>query len=189
MKVFIAGPRAITSLAPDVKKRLSAIMKEGLTVLVGDANGVDKAVQKYLDENQYRNVIIYASNGIARNNIGFWPIKSVPVEDGVSGLDFYTRKDMQMAADADYGFMIWNGKSRGTLNDIIHLTKDSKCTLVYLTSRKEFFQLSSLGTVEKFTQACSEEAHMLFQALTATFNEEAFDISPPRLPVMQLSLF
>lgn len=188
MKVFIAGPRAISSLDSEVKKRLSSIMEERLTVLVGDANGVDKAVQKYLNDNQYRNVIVYASNGTARNNIGFWPIKNVPVEKGISGFDFYTRKDIQMAADADYGFMIWNGKSRGTLNDMIALATAGKTTLVYLTLRKEFYQCSSLDFVEQLTTACGSEANSLFQSLVSPAHIKA-DSSSVFSPLDQLSLF
>lgn len=187
MKVFIAGPRAISSLDAEVKKRLSSIMEEGLTILVGDANGVDKAVQKYLDEKQYRNVIVYASNGIARNNIGFWPIENVPVEKGVSGFDYYTRKDAQMASDADYGFMIWNGKSKGTLNNMINLTKEKKHILVYLTSRKEFYHLSSMDTVKKLTKACGDETYALFTTLTKTDDVPIIDSA--QLHVEQLSLF
>lgn len=188
MKVFIAGPRSISSLDVEVKNRLSSIMEEGLTILIGDANGIDRAVQKYLNEKQYRNVIVYASNGIARNNIGFWPIQNVPVEKGVSGFDFYTRKDLQMANDADYGFMIWNGKSKGTLNDMITLAKAGKSALVYLTSRKEFHQFSSIDFVEQLSSAYGSETYTLFRGLMSPDREEdnflssAFDLE-------QLSLF
>lgn len=172
MKVFIAGPRAVSSLDAVVKARLSTIMSKELTILVGDANGIDKAVQTYLNKNQYKNVIVYACNGITRNNIGFWPIKNIPVEKGISGFDFYSRKDAQMAADADCGFMIWNGKSKGTLNDIIALAKAGKMSLVYLTPRKEFHYIKSLDSVERLTFSCGDEAVSLFRALTISTDTE-----------------
>lgn len=34
-----------------------------------------------------------------------------------------------MAKAADYGFMIWNGKSKGTLNNIINLVQYNKNVL------------------------------------------------------------
>lgn len=188
MKVFIAGPRAISALDPDVKERLSSIMLQGLTVLVGDACGVDQAVQKHLHKNAYQNVIVYASNGVARNNVGLWPVRNVAVEKGVSGFDFYVRKDAQMAADADFGFMIWNGKSKGTLNDMINLAKGGKGVLAYLTTRKEFYRFNRLDAVEKLTQACGDEAHALFRTLIGTASD--LTVGPSALPcIEQLSLF
>lgn len=58
MKVFIAGPRKVTKLNQQVKDRLENIKRNNYTVLVGDANGVDKAVQSYFNNVFYNNVIV-----------------------------------------------------------------------------------------------------------------------------------
>ena len=34
---------------------------------------------------------------------------------------YYRAKDLAMVEDADCGFMIWNGESKGTLNNILNL--------------------------------------------------------------------
>lgn len=57
--VFVAGSRALSRLNAQVKERLDNIVKQNFAVLVGDANGADKAVQRYLAERGYRNVVVY----------------------------------------------------------------------------------------------------------------------------------
>lgn len=46
--VFIAGSRQITRLPAEVKSRVETMIDKGFQILVGDANGADKAVQTYL---------------------------------------------------------------------------------------------------------------------------------------------
>jgi putative RNA 2'-phosphotransferase len=105
----------------------------GDEILIGDAFGVDKAVQELLANFHYQNVTIYASDGKARNNVAVWRIVAVPSEVK-SGYDFYKQKDIAMAKDCDHGFMIWDGKSRGTLNNIKCLIENGKACEVYLKS-------------------------------------------------------
>jgi hypothetical protein len=96
MKIFIAGPRAVSKLTPDINNRLHGIFTKGYNILVGDASGVDKAVQHYFSQLGYRNVVIYASNGKARNNLGNWRIEGVSAPDNIKGFDFYAMKDKAM---------------------------------------------------------------------------------------------
>lgn len=187
MKVFVAGPRAITKLNNDVKDRLLSVISKGYTVLVGDANGVDRLTQQYLLEQQYKDVIVYASNGVARNNLGYWPVKSVAVMSGIKGFEFYAYKDRQMAADADYGFMIWNGKSKGTLNNIINLTKASKRVLLYFVPHKKFYCINSSDEAEKLSIACGEGAQALFSTLTSPNKSHKLNTSDH--DIEQLTLF
>ena len=165
MKVFIAGPRAISVLDAAVQVRLNNIYKSNYTVLVGDANGVDKAVQTYYSNLGFGNVIVYACEGKARNNIGSWAIQSVAVPAHIKGFDYYASKDKAMSDDADYGFMIWNGESKGTLSDIINLTKADKKTVVYLTTTKAFYNIENFENLKELVTICGEEAHALFEKL------------------------
>ncbi|MGG3998199.1 hypothetical protein [Anoxybacillus kestanbolensis] len=148
MKVFVAGPRAVSVLNKQVKERLSNIINNNFTVLVGDANGVDKQVQKFLHSVNYRNVKVYATNGRARNNIGQWEVEKVNVEPTKKGFDYYAAKDIEMAKDADYGFMIWNGQSKGTLNNMINLAKLNKKVLVYFIPAKQFYTVKDVGDIQ-----------------------------------------
>lgn len=148
MKVFVAGPRAVSRLNKDVQKRLENIIKNNLTILVGDANGIDKQVQSLCYSLNYHKVKVFASNGKARNNIGKWEVENVKVAPGTRGFNFYAAKDLEMAKNADYGFMIWNGKSRGTLNNIMNLVKLNKTVLVYLIPNHKFFTIKTNHDLE-----------------------------------------
>ena len=121
MKIFIAGARAIIQFDDNINSRLFSIFEKGYDVLVGDATGVDSSVQRFFSDKGYKNVTVFASNGKARNNIGDWHVENISADSRLRGFDFYKQKDIAMANSADYGFMIWNGESKGTLNNIINL--------------------------------------------------------------------
>ena len=165
MKIFIAGPRAISKLDEAVKNRLYGIYKHNYTVLVGDANGVDKAVQQYFLNLKYSDIIVYASNGKARNNLGHWQVESVSVPPDVTGFNFYVAKDNAMADCADYGFMIWNGKSKGTLNNIISLLNGDKKVLVFFDPRKSFFNIGNFEDLEELLRNCGDETKNIYAEL------------------------
>ena len=57
--VFVAGSRALSRLNAQVKERLDNIVKQNFTIMVGDANGADKAVQRHLAERSYQHVVVY----------------------------------------------------------------------------------------------------------------------------------
>ncbi len=168
MKIFIAGPRAITSLDENVEAKLNSIIEKGFEVLVGDANGVDRLVQSFFSKKGYSKVTIYATNGIARNNIGLWVVQNVPVDKSVKGFKFYAAKDEQMSNDADLGFMIWNGISKGTLNNIINLSKQGKQVIVYLTSLKKLLCLDNLESTEKLAYSCGNNTAKAYNDLVKT---------------------
>jgi hypothetical protein len=166
MKVFIGGPRTIRTLHSAVEERLNSIIEKNITVLVGDANGIDKEIQEHLYAANYKAVLVYASNGIARNNVGQWEVRNIPVTSNVTGFAFYAEKDKAMADNADYGFMIWNGKSKGTLNNIINLSRQSKVVLVYFTPHKKFYSINSLNSAMKLINYTDEETRRIFANLT-----------------------
>lgn len=162
MKVFIAGPRAISKLNKRIEERLHNIYSSQMTVIVGDANGIDKAIQEYFFRLGYQNVFVYASQGKARCNIGSWNVENVEVEKKLKGFDFYAAKDIRMAEEADYGFMIWNGKSKGTLNNVINLINRNKKTLIYFTPGNEFYLVKSFVDIESIISQCEGETRSLF---------------------------
>jgi len=165
MKIFIAGPRAISSLNKNFEDRLYGIYEKNYAVLVGDANGVDKAVQKYFWNLNYSNVIIYASNGKVRNNLGQWPVESVQVSAKIKGFDFYAAKDKAMANSADYGFMLWNGESKGTLNNIINLLNENKRVLVFFSPKSSFICIDNFDKLDTLLCSCNDGTRILFDKL------------------------
>lgn len=150
MKVFIAGPRAIKELDNNIRIKINSICDKNYDVLVGDADGIDTSVQKHLQNRAYRNVRIFASKGLARNNIGNWNVENVEVNDDVKGFDFYAQKDLEMAKKADVGFMIWNGKSRGTFNNMINLLKLEKEVVLYYVPTEKFYSFKQIIELEEF---------------------------------------
>jgi hypothetical protein len=138
-KIFIAGSRRLSRLSPDVRRRIDNIVGKAFTVIVGDANGVDKAVQRYLSSRHYANVIVFCMEGGCRNNLGDWPTRAIQaVDPGRRDFAYYSTKDRAMAAEADYGLMLWDGHSRGTLTNIVHLVRQGKPVVVYTASDQSF---------------------------------------------------
>lgn len=141
-KVFIAGSRRLSRLSRDVRRRIDGIVEKGFTVVIGDANGVDKAVQEYLNGKRYENVTVFCMEGRCRNNVGNWPTRAVTAMDA-SRHDFayYSTKDRAMVGEADYGLMLWDGKSKGTLRSIADLVHEQKPVVVYIATEKSFSTL------------------------------------------------
>lgn len=114
------------------------MVDKGFQILVGDANGADKAVQRYLAEKAYRNVLVHCMENHCRNNVGNWPTRQVPAPRDAHGFAYYSVKDRAMAELAEYGLMIWDGKSKGTINNIVTLSRRHKSTVVYIAPSKSF---------------------------------------------------
>ena len=55
-KVFIGGSRRVSRFNAQIRERLDNIMEKGFPIVMGDANGADKAVQQYLHSKHYQNV-------------------------------------------------------------------------------------------------------------------------------------
>ncbi len=154
--VFIGGSRKISRLNSDVRQRLDRIIDKSLNVLVGDANGADKAVQSYLNSKNYNLVEVFCAGKTYRNNIGSWPTRVVPA-DKLRGFDFYAAKDRVMAVEASYGFMIWDGKSVGTLMNVLRLIDREKMVVIYVGPTKEFVDLKSIHDLRCFIDSYASE--------------------------------
>ena len=165
MNIFIAGPREITNLDENIIEKLNCIINKNYNILIGDAKGIDSKVQQFLAEKYYKNVCVYASNGLARNNYGDWKIENVKVNSNVKNFEFYVAKDLEMVKKADYGFMIWNGKSKGTFNNIINLLEQNKEVLLYYTETKKLYNFKNLEEFKKFTNMYTKLTQSLINLL------------------------
>lgn len=163
MKIFIAGAKSIKDINDDVKVKLLSISDKHYDVLVGDCSGVDTAIQRFFLMHQYSKITVFASNGKARNNLGNWPINNVFVEEGIKGFDFYRQKDIAMAKEADFGFMIWDGKSKGTLNNIIELVKQDKQVLIYLVGINKMVLIKDFESLYNLIDKCDSATQSLFR--------------------------
>lgn len=152
--VFFSGSRKISRLNQLVRSRIDNVIKQRFHVVVGDANGADKAMQSYLADQQYDRVTIYCANGSCRNNLGDWEAKAIPVPEGLSGRDYYTQKDLAMAKDADYGFVLWDGKSVGSINNILEMVELGKPVVAFLTPKHQFFTVKDVSDVSNLLKEC-----------------------------------
>lgn len=137
-KVFIGGSRRASRLNAHVHERLDNIMARGFPIIIGDANGADKAVQQYLHSKHYRNVEVFCSGENCRNNIGNWQTRHIPVEADKRSAQFYSAKDRIMAQEATVGLMMWDGKSVGTLLNLFRLLNLNKKAVIYTVQEKMF---------------------------------------------------
>lgn len=125
MKVFVGGSKTIVELTDEAKLAIDELCADEANILIGDCFGADKLIQAYLAERGYRNVTIYVSGDKIRNNVGSFLEKHIAA-NGFMGYEFYKQKDIAMADDADVGFMLWDGKTRGTEQNIIYLKSIGK---------------------------------------------------------------
>ena len=132
MNVFISGSITINKLPKSAINKIDNIINQNITVCIGDAKGADLLVQKYLSKKQYANVIVYFVGNEIRNNVGNWRVKHIETNITKKCRELYTAKDEAMAKDADYGLMIWDGQSKGTLNNINNMKQANKRFFVIL---------------------------------------------------------
>ncbi len=163
--VFFGGSRNLRRLNNEIKNRTDKIITQGFHMLIGDANGADKSMQNYLYEHKYGRVTIYCMGNDCRNNIGSWMIKRVSSDRKTKDFAYFSLKDLRMSEDADYGFMVWDGKSKGTLNNIINLCERNKTTLVYFVPEEKFYTISKFGDVAELLQKCDPERVYQFESL------------------------
>lgn len=171
--VFIGGSRKISRLPAEVIARVDRMIAQDFAIMVGDANGADKAVQGYLASRGYARVEVFCSGDSPRNNVGGWPLRAVAVPRGARGFAFYTQKDRVMADVADYGLMIWDGESVGTLVNVARLARLGKKAVLYDAPRHNFVELRRPEDWALVAARCSPE-------LLARVEAEAADTSAPR---------
>lgn len=139
--VVLGGSRHISKLSDEVQVRLGRIVQQGFRVVVGDANGADKALQKYLADRAYKQVEVYCSGSSPRNNVGHWTCHQVTTKARPGTFEFYAAKDQAMAKEATVGFMLWDGESVGTMLNVWRLMQSQKTSLVYVQSQRDFLQV------------------------------------------------
>ncbi len=190
-KVFIGGSRRVFRLDEPIRMRLDRIVEKGLSIIIGDANGADKAVQQYLNSKNYLNVEVFCSGHVCRNNIGNWKERKVSSTARNKTFDFYAAKDRTMADDATVGFMVWDGKSKGTILNVYRLLKQQKKAVVYNVTEKRFYELEALAHWEEFISHCTGELRSKVEQQAAREDQARGSSSPeslkPRRPARRVN--
>ena len=157
-RVFVGGSRRISQLSDSVRERAHNMIQRGLEILVGDANGADKALQEYFAFQGYLNVFVYCTGLECRNNLGGWEIRRIDCGLKPKGFQYYAAKDFAMSREADYGFMLWDGHSIGTLNNVLNLLERRKQAVVFFAPEQRFLTLKCLHEVEDLLARCETDA-------------------------------
>lgn len=128
------------NLPSGVRKELKKSMKSGDKIIVGDAPGVDRQVQDYLNKKKYKNVEVYGpGNKEVRYNANKkWKTNLVDAPQYKEGTDEWrAQKDIVMSNKATKGLavVIENG-AQATRNNIERLKKSGKDVSVYELSGK-----------------------------------------------------
>ena len=156
--VFIAGSIAISRLQPAVCERIASVVERDMAVIVGDADGADTAIQRVLADHEARSVTVYCSGDEPRNNVGGWPVENIYPDAPPGTRRWFTAKDVAMAEAADYGLMIWDSRSTGTLSNVIELLGQDKTSVVFVNKNKEFVKDADIDSLERLVDMMSATA-------------------------------
>lgn len=178
--VFIAGSMNIKNLDKKVKARIDRIVESEFDVVVGDADGADTSIQSYLVERGVKHATVFCSGSTPRNNVGTWQVQAVEARHAEGTRAFFTVKDIEMARVADYGLMIWDTKSTGTLSNVIELLKQKKKSVVFINKEKVFVTVGDVIQLEKLihymsphARAKADEKIKLSEKVEALKNEQS----------------
>lgn len=159
VKVFIAGSMNIKHLDPMVKERIDTIVASEFEVVVGDADGADASVQWHLfNLGKQARATVFCAGTEPRNNVGEWPVEHVHSKFPQGSRAYFTAKDLRMAEVADYGLMIWDAKSTGTLSNVIELLARKKKSVVFINKAKAFLNVADVSQLEQLVGFMSEHA-------------------------------
>lgn len=122
------------NLPKAVSSELDRRMKNGDKILVGDAPGIDRQVQDYLNKANYNNVEIYGPGKSVRYQANSkWksnPIDAPEFEEGSK--EWLAKKDKAMSDAADEGLaIILDEGAKATRKNIERLLADNKPVQVY----------------------------------------------------------
>lgn len=125
---------------------------------------MDTAVQQYFFDSSYKDATVYCSGNRCRNNIGQWA-KKIQNSLGVS-----------FTLEADYSFVLWGGKSQGSITNVLELVKGSKKALVYHSPQKAFYKISDVDDASELISHCDQQlVRKLRSKLVALLPENRVD--------------
>ncbi len=156
--VFLAGSMKIKNLHPHFVERISNIVADEMQIVVGDANGADTSIQKELHRQRAEKVTVYCSSDIPRNNVGNWKVNRVYASADPGTRAFFTAKDIMMADVADFGLMLWDTASTGTLSNVFELIKGEKKCVVFVNKEQRFINVKAPNDILSLVATMSEGA-------------------------------
>jgi len=138
--VFISGSISIKKLPLEVINSIQTIISKNMTILLGDAPGVDSLVQDLCNKENYLNVIIYTITSTPRYKANYqFQEKNIFVDQEIkSQRERQTHKDKAMSKDSTFSLVVWDGLSKGSYSNIIRALKSNKQVKVYYRDINDF---------------------------------------------------
>lgn len=158
MRVFLGGSRRVSRLNASIREKLDELVQRHLQVIIGDANGADRAMQQQLADWGYADVEVFYVGRAPRNNVGAWPMRRVSTASNLKGFEFYAAKDREMSREAECGLMLWDGQSRGTLANVENLLRVGKPVALYIGPARRFVALKSSEDLDALRNGTSSSS-------------------------------
>jgi predicted XRE-type DNA-binding protein len=168
-----------------VQERINKIVSSDFDVVVGDADGADTSIQECLLKYQARKVTVYCTGDTPRNNVAEWPVHKVTSKAKAGTRAYFTAKDLEMARRSDYGLMVWDCKSTGTLNNVIELLKEKKKSVVFVNKKTDFVTISDRAGLNYLLALMSDHARIKAEeriglsSVVASLGQEQLALAPP----------
>lgn len=131
--VFAFGSKNINELPGGMDLYIDDLILDEVQFVIGDCDGADVVIQRYLADKGYKNVWIHASYNPAtderkkcRNNLGNWPVHYIATDYPSGTYEYRRAKDIAMINMCDEAFCIWDKVSKGTKKNIEELTAIGK---------------------------------------------------------------
>ena len=140
--VFISGSISIKTLPSQVISSIETMIDKNMTILVGDAPGIDSLVQDICNTKDYLNVIVYTITSTPRYKANSqFQEKNIFVEQEIkSQRERQTYKDKAMSEESVFSLVVWDGLSKGSDANIIRALKSDKLVKVYYQEINDYIE-------------------------------------------------
>lgn len=139
--VFVSGKVKFDEPIPKVvREELDLAMNAKSKIIIGDAPGADTRCQDYLASKRYKNVDVYTTDDIVRNNVGNWNVIRIGANGNTEERDIRAQKDIAMFEAATKGIAISSDDDRpdsATSNNIKRMLEAGKDMQFYDYKKKE----------------------------------------------------
>lgn len=124
-------------LNKELRKQLDSYIEENANIIVGDAPGIDRQVQNYLNKKVYRNVEIFGPGKQVRYSANKnWKTNPIDSDYDIGSPEWLAVKDIKMSELATEGLaVILDEGAKATRNNISRMQTAGKPVKVYELSK------------------------------------------------------
>lgn len=155
MKIYISGSThdCKWELTDSIRSYLDKIMAEDMEILIEGDLGFGRHVQDYLKSAKYKNVkiCVAGSKSYRCYNAGNWPAKYYSVHGGHNGYMYSIERDFNAVAEADCGFVIWDGEWFNDFVDMLCFCALGKPCKVFHIPENRWLDIRFFDDLREFT--------------------------------------